>query len=79
MFYCFILAADWSWRVRYSAIQGLVQICGRFHGDKMADGLYNTAWRSLLEANVHERDERVLEALKVGQVWQPCLWHIDNN
>lgn len=59
---------DWSWRVRYSAIQGLVHVCGHLHGDKMADGLYNAAWRSLIEANAHERDERVLEALKVGQV-----------
>ncbi|XP_067942182.1 transmembrane protein 232-like [Watersipora subatra] len=59
---------DWSWRVRYSATQGLVQICGHLHGDNMADGLYNAAWRALVEANSHESDERVLEALKVGQV-----------
>ncbi|KAF6037490.1 TMEM232 [Bugula neritina] len=61
-------AQDWSWRVRYSAVQGLVQICSHLKGDKMADGLYNLAWRSLQEASAHEFDERVLEALKVGQV-----------
>jgi len=38
----------------------------------MADGLYNLAWRSLQEASAHEFDERVLEALKVGQVCCCC-------
>lgn len=61
-------AHDWSWRIRYTAVQGLVQICGHLAGNKMCDGLYNIAWRSLLEANSFESDERVLEALKVGQV-----------
>ena len=61
-------ARDWSWRIRYTAVQGLVQICAHLSGDKMSDGMYNIAWRALLEANSYEYDERVLEALKVGQV-----------
>lgn len=70
-------ARDWSWRIRYTAVQGLVGICGHLSGNKMADGLYNIAWRSLLEANSFERDERVLEALKVGQVRQTSLYEQD--
>lgn len=50
------------------AVQGLVEVCNRLEGSKMHDGLYNVAWQCLLDANSYEQDERVLEALKVGQV-----------
>lgn len=59
---------DWSWRIRYTAVQGLVNVCSQLENNKMADGLYNIAWKFLLDANSYEQDERVLEALKVGQV-----------
>ena len=59
---------DWSWRVRYIAIHGLVKICRCTAGDSIKDGLRTVAWNSLLRAHSMERDNRVLEALNVGQV-----------
>ena len=63
-----VASTDWSWRVRYTAVQGLVRLCRHLVGDKMASGLYNISWTALHEANAYEQDDRVLEALKVGQV-----------
>ena len=59
---------DWSWRVRYSAIQGLVKLCRCCAGDATKEGLRTVAWNTLLKAHSLEKDLRVLEALKVGQV-----------
>ncbi|XP_005105470.1 transmembrane protein 232 [Aplysia californica] len=59
---------DWSWRIRYGAIQSLVKICRSLQGDTTREGLRSAAWNTLLRANSMERDSRVLEALKVGQV-----------
>ncbi|CAH1789866.1 unnamed protein product [Owenia fusiformis] len=59
---------DWSWRVRYTAIQGLVKICRCLAGDANREGLKTVAWNALLKAHSLEKDLRVLEALKVGQV-----------
>ena len=59
---------DWSWRVRYSAIHGLVKVCRCCVGDQTKEGVRTVAWNALLKANSLEKDLRVLEALKVGQV-----------
>ncbi|RUS86816.1 hypothetical protein EGW08_005412 [Elysia chlorotica] len=59
---------DWSWRIRYGAIRALVRVCRCLEGDKVREGLRTAAWNSLLRANSREKDGRVLEALKVGQV-----------
>lgn len=59
---------DWSWRIRYGAIRALVRVCRCLEGDKVREGLRTAAWNCLLKANSKEKDGRVLEALKVGQV-----------
>ncbi|ESO94973.1 hypothetical protein LOTGIDRAFT_232123 [Lottia gigantea] len=59
---------DWSWRLRYGAIQSLVKICRCLANDTNREGLRNAAWSTLLKAHSLEKDHRVLEALKVGQV-----------
>ena len=59
---------DWSWRIRYAAIQGLVKICRCCTADSTKEGMRTVAWNSLLRAHSLERDSRVLESLKVGQV-----------
>jgi len=64
---------DWSWRIRYGAVQSMVKICRCLASDKNREGLRNAAWNILLRAHSQEKDERVLEALKVGQVLSPLL------
>lgn len=59
---------DWSWRIRFGAIQSLVKICRCLAVDKTREGMRTAAWNSLLRAHSMEKDDRVLEALKVGQV-----------
>lgn len=59
---------DWSWRIRFGAIQSLVKICRSLASDKNREGMRTAAWSSLLRAHSMEKDDRVLEALKVGQV-----------
>ncbi|XP_076071017.1 transmembrane protein 232-like isoform X2 [Mytilus galloprovincialis] len=59
---------DWSWRIRFGAIQSLVKICRSLASDKAREGMRTAAWNSLLRAHSMEKDDRVLEALKVGQV-----------
>ena len=59
---------DWSWRVRYAAIQGLVKICQCSINDSTKEGLRTVAWNTLVNVPSREKDSRVLEALKVGQV-----------
>ncbi|XP_060065301.1 transmembrane protein 232-like isoform X1 [Ylistrum balloti] len=59
---------DWSWRIRYGAIQSLVKIVRCLGADKNKEGMKTAAWNILLKAHSHEKDDRVLEALKVGQV-----------
>ncbi|GFO10608.1 transmembrane protein 232-like isoform x1 [Plakobranchus ocellatus] len=59
---------DWSWRIRYGAIRALVRVCRCLEGDQAREGLRTAAWNTLLRANSREKDGRVLEALKVGQV-----------
>ncbi|KAL4230935.1 hypothetical protein ACF0H5_011309 [Mactra antiquata] len=59
---------DWSWRIRFGAVQSMVKICRCLANDKNREGLRTAAWNVLLRAHSMEKDERVLEALKVGQV-----------
>ncbi|XP_052278054.1 uncharacterized protein LOC127876689 isoform X2 [Dreissena polymorpha] len=59
---------DWSWRIRYGAVQSMVKICRCLASDKNREGIRNATWNVLLRAHSLEKDERVLEALKVGQV-----------
>ncbi|XP_071943362.1 uncharacterized protein [Antedon mediterranea] len=59
---------DWSWRIRYGAVQGLVKICRCTEGDKTNDGMRTVAWNMLMKCHTREKDDRVLEAIRVGQV-----------
>ncbi|XP_060593523.1 transmembrane protein 232-like isoform X2 [Ruditapes philippinarum] len=59
---------DWSWRIRFGAVQSMVKICRCLANDKNKEGIRTAAWNVLLRAHSMEKDERVLEALKVGQV-----------
>jgi hypothetical protein len=58
---------DLSWHLRYMAIKGLVQIC-KLLNDKENEELRQTCWCSLTVLEETEKNEHVLEALKVGQV-----------
>ena len=69
--------------MRYSAIQGLVKLCRCCASDPNKDGLRTVAWNTLIKAHSMEKDMRVLEALKVGQVKhtlyaivQICRFHV---
>ncbi|KAK3706225.1 hypothetical protein QZH41_010289, partial [Actinostola sp. cb2023] len=59
---------DWSWRVRFSAMQGLVRVSRLCNGDSTKDGLRGVAWNLLMRHHSIERDTRVLEALKLAKV-----------
>lgn len=59
---------DWSWRVRFAAVQGLVRICRDSRGDGTKDGIRGVAWNQLMRHHSQERDVRVLEAWKLAQV-----------
>lgn len=69
---------DWSWRIRYSAMHGLVKICKCCVGDPTKEGIRTVAWNALLKARSVETDVRVLEALKVGQVSKMLQIHDTN-
>ncbi|KAL9963663.1 hypothetical protein ACROYT_G027190 [Oculina patagonica] len=59
---------DWSWRVRFAAVQGLVRICRQSTGDSTKDGIRGVAWNQLMRHHSQERDVRVLEAWKLAQI-----------
>ena len=46
----------------------MVKICRSLANDKNREGIRTAAWNILLRAHSLEKDDRVLEALKVGQV-----------
>ncbi|KAH9514003.1 hypothetical protein Btru_031945 [Bulinus truncatus] len=59
---------NWHWRVRYAAIQALTKVSHNLAGDTLREGLSTTVTNILLKANATEKDLRVLEALKIGQI-----------
>ncbi|XP_022790693.1 transmembrane protein 232-like [Stylophora pistillata] len=59
---------DWSWRVRFAAVQGLVRICRQCSDDATKDGIRGVAWNQLMRHHSQERDVRVLEAWKLAQI-----------
>ena len=46
----------------------MVKICRCLADNKAQEGFRNGAWSILLKSHSTEKDDRVLEALKVGQV-----------
>ncbi|CAE1257131.1 unnamed protein product [Acanthosepion pharaonis] len=59
---------NWSWKIRFGAIQTLIRICESLSKDSTKEGLQTAAWGILYQANATEHDPRVLEALRVGYV-----------
>lgn len=59
---------NWSWKVRFAAIQNLIRICDSLATDSTKEGLQTASWGILHQANIMEQDPRVLEALRVGYV-----------
>ena len=57
----------------------MVKICRSLANDKNKEGIRTAAWNILLRAHSLEKDDRVLEALKVGQVRQLILKIIFNH
>ena len=45
-----------------------MKICHCHGNDVIKEGIRTTAWNSVIRVHSLERDSRVLEALKVGQV-----------
>ncbi|XP_072173528.1 uncharacterized protein [Diadema setosum] len=62
------LRENWSWRVRYAAVLALVTICRCCEGDTAKEGLRTVAWNFLMIRHSREKDDRVMEAFRVGQV-----------
>jgi len=61
---CCLSSDDWSWRVRYVAVVGLIRVCQELSRDSLKDGIRAVAWNMLRKASSVEADVRVLEALK---------------
>ena len=59
---------DWGWRLRYTALKGLVRICKALKGDMENEELRKICWNSLVVCQECETNIDVLEAVKVGQV-----------
>ncbi|XP_036384068.1 transmembrane protein 232 [Megalops cyprinoides] len=57
-----------DWRMRYSAVQALMKLCGGIRGDLSREGLRNAAWTALQEHLGRETDPRVKEAVRVTEV-----------
>lgn len=66
------LQEDWSWRVRYGALSGLLHLTHALKDDKLKEGMRSAAWSLILALqNSPASEDRVLEALRVGQVEYP--------
>ncbi|XP_022090789.1 transmembrane protein 232-like isoform X2 [Acanthaster planci] len=61
-------SSQWGWRIRYSAILGLVKVTRCTSAEKLQEGMRTVAWNALMRCHSMERDHRVLEAFRVGQV-----------
>lgn len=59
---------DWSWRIRFAAISGLVKLSRSCQSDQSLEGMGTVVWNMLMIRHSQERDERVMEAFRVGQV-----------
>ena len=65
---CFCCSDVWSWRVRFTAVTGLMKICQAMSQDSLKDGLRAVAWNAFRRASSVEKDFRVLEAVKMLSV-----------
>lgn len=59
---------DQSWRIRYTGLLAFSQVYKHLHQQNRHKTLTNLVWIFIDEFSKNERDERVLEALKVGRV-----------
>nr|XP_039248119.1 transmembrane protein 232-like [Styela clava] len=64
--------ADWSWKVRYGALSGLLHLTHALREDKLKEGMRSAAWSLIVSLQDSAATEDcVLEALRVGQVEYP--------
>ncbi len=59
---------DQSWRIRYMGLLCMSQIYKHLQNERRHKTLSNLLWMFIHEYEKHERDDRILEALKVGRV-----------
>lgn len=59
---------DQSWRIRYTGLLCMSQIYKHLQHEPRHKTLSNLLWMFINEYEKCERDERILEALKVGRV-----------
>jgi hypothetical protein len=59
---------DQSWRIRYIGLLCMSQIYKHLQSEPRYKTLSNLLWMFVNEYEKRERDDRILEALKVGRV-----------
>jgi hypothetical protein len=59
---------DQSWRIRYMGLLCMSQIYKHLKNEPRHKTLTNLLWMFINEYEKRERDDRILEALKVGRV-----------
>lgn len=64
---------DQSWRIRYTGLLCMSQIYKHLQHEPRHKTLSNLLWMFINEYEKRERDERILEALKVGRVKRNLL------
>ena len=60
--------SEWSWKVRYAAMNSLLKIHRSEPRVPSMDGIQLVAWNAVVQAQSDEKDLRVTEAFKVDQV-----------
>lgn len=71
---------DWSWQVRYGALSGLLHITHALKEDSLKEGMRSAAWSLIIAIqNSSESEDRVLEALRAGQVEYPYFNKTNGN
>lgn len=63
----FLGDSNTDWMIRYMAIKGLVRIC-KYLNDKQNEEFRQISWACLVIFQESEKNQNVLEALKVGQI-----------
>lgn len=58
-----------AWTIRHAAVLGLSRVCHTCKQLTMKDGLSSVTWSTLVHGHSTERDNRVLEAFKMSQVY----------
>lgn len=63
---------DWSWKIRYGALSSLLHLTHALRDDKLKEGMRSAAWSLIVSLqDSASTEDRVLEAIRVGQVEYP--------